>query len=109
VHDRCATKAGGDAQIALIWHHPRARPLSGASAGIIDWTAGGSLVTAVVERRLAAASRWMKTSPARRPRPPGVRFRIHNEQGWIASTACATTADWGVAGSRGWKPVRLAG
>ena len=33
---------------------------------MIHWTAGGSLVTSVEEHRLAAASRWMRTSPARR-------------------------------------------
>jgi hypothetical protein len=67
--------AGGDAQIALIWHDWHS-PLSEASVGMIHWTAGGSLVMAVEKHRLAAASQWIKTSPARRPRPPRVRFGI---------------------------------
>ena len=56
---------------------------------------------AVEEHRLAALPQWMRTSPIGGRAPPGVRFRIRNEQGWIAGKACAATADSGVPGSRG--------
>src|SRR5579872_4688287 len=61
-------RAGGDAQIALIWHHSRARPVRGERGH----------------------------DRPRRPHPPGVRFRILGELGWIAGSACAATADWEV-------------